>query len=204
MISGSVVEELYGAGWVRDDVQDCRVNGKVIQQELWRRGNVVEVRQIGKTVKVLSSENQCLQSLFAQFEEEESCHVVVREVSRLKIYSQRGEEHLITLPIPLKSMWRCVFGLILESDLSTRNHYLDDPAIPTPKLLALHHPLDDFTRIVAKEVKRGSLSEWHKDRCQILLVSEEPSIVVTFDSETVSFSLKIFFHGRLNDICSSF
>ena len=54
MISANVVEELYGAGWIRDDVQDHRIDGRVVQQELWRRGKIVEVRLVGKIVKVLS------------------------------------------------------------------------------------------------------------------------------------------------------
>ena len=54
MISANVVEELYGAGWIRDDVQDQNIEGRVVQQELWRRGKIVEVRLVGKIVKVLS------------------------------------------------------------------------------------------------------------------------------------------------------
>ena len=54
MISANVVEELYGAGWIRDDVQDHRIDGRVVQEELWRRGKIVEVRLVGKIVKVLS------------------------------------------------------------------------------------------------------------------------------------------------------
>ena len=54
MISANVVEELFGAGWIRDDVQDQNIEGRVVQQELWRRGKIVEVRLVGKIVKVLS------------------------------------------------------------------------------------------------------------------------------------------------------
>lgn len=188
MISADVVEELYGAGWIRDDIQDVEENGKVIQEELWRRGNIVEQRRVGKTFKVLSGENECLQSMFVRFEDLEGTHIVIREASRLRIYTVKGEEHLIALPIALKRIWRSNFGLFLESDLSKKEHFLDDPNIPTPKLLALHHPLDDFTRVVAKQAKKGILQEWQNERNGILMISENPSLVITYDSETVLIS----------------
>ncbi len=182
MINANVVEELYGANWIRDDVKDHNISGKIVQQELWRKGKVVELRQIGKTIKVLSGENECLQSIFAQFEDDEDPYVIVREASRLRAYSQKGEEHLITLPIPLKAMWRSKFGIVLESDLeSPTDWYMDDPSVPTPKLLVLHHPLEDFTRVVAKQNKKAGIQEWHDDKHCILMVSESPSLAVTFD-----------------------
>lgn len=187
MISADVVEELYGAGWIRDDVQDLEENGKVVQEELWRRGNIVEQRRVGKTVKVLSGENECLQSMFVRFEELEGTHIVIRESARLRIYTVKGEEHFIPLPIALKRMWRSNFGLLLESDLSKKEHFLDDPTIPTPKLLALHHPLDDFTRAVTKQANKSHLQEWQNDQNGILMVSANPSLVITYDSETVIF-----------------
>ena len=185
MISANVVEELLGAGWIRDDIQDDLIDGSPVQKELWRKGKTVEIRQVGKTIKVLSGENDCLQSIFTKFEDLEGLHVVIRESSRLRIYTENGEEFLVTLPIPLRKMWRSTFGVILESDLSKNDHFLDDPSIPTPKLLVLHHPLDDFTRIVSKNTRKGQLVEWQSNRYQILMISQEPSLAVTYDSESV-------------------
>ena len=97
----------------------------------------------------IAGENECLQSIFTKFDDVEGTHVVIREATRLRIYSEKGEEFVVTLPIPLKSMWSSNFGIILESDLSKGLdlNFLDDPSIPAPKLLALQHPLEDFTRI---------------------------------------------------------
>ena len=55
------------------------------------------------------------------------------------------------------------------------------------KLLALHHPLDDFTRIVAKKSRKSQLTEWQSNQHQILMVASgsNPSLVVTYDTENV-------------------
>jgi hypothetical protein len=54
VISANVVEELYGAGWVRDDVHISDHEGRTVMEELWRKDKSVEIRQSGRTVKVLS------------------------------------------------------------------------------------------------------------------------------------------------------
>ena len=121
-------------------------------------------------------EDECLQSLFATFDESPDSYVVIREASRLRIYSEKGEEYFVHLPIPLKTMWRSSFGLILEGQVST-----NDPNLLTPKLLVLHHPLDYITRIVAKQSKKGSITEWRNNRHQLLMVSQNPSLAGTIN-----------------------
>ena len=72
--------------------------------------------------------------------------------------SIKGEEFVVTLPISVKSMWRSNFGIVMENDISSQDSFPEDISSPTPKLLALHHPLDDFTRIVAKQSRKRSSS----------------------------------------------
>jgi hypothetical protein len=55
-------------------------------------------------------------------------------------------------------MWRSNFGIVMENDISSQDGFPEDISSPTPKLLALHHPLDDFTRIVAKQSRKRSSS----------------------------------------------
>ena len=55
-------------------------------------------------------------------------------------------------------MWRSNFGIVMENDISSQDSFPEDISSPTPKLLALHHPLDDFTRIVAKQSRKRSSS----------------------------------------------
>ena len=38
----------------------------------------------------------------------------------------KGEEFVVTLPIPVKSMWRSNFGIILENDISLPDNFNDD------------------------------------------------------------------------------
>ena len=64
-----------------------------------------------------TGENECLQSVFTKFEDVEGTHVVIREATRLRIYSEKGEEFIVTLPIPVKSMWSSDFGIILENEI---------------------------------------------------------------------------------------
>ena len=54
MISANVIEELCGANWTRDDVQTRQIHGKTTHEELWRRDKTVELRHLGKTVKIFS------------------------------------------------------------------------------------------------------------------------------------------------------
>ena len=74
------------------------------------------------------------------------------------VNSIKGEEFVVTLPISVKSMWRSNFGIVMENDISSQDSFPEDISSPTPKLLALHHPLDDFTRIVAKQSRKRSSS----------------------------------------------
>ena len=115
-------------------------------------------------------EDDCLQSLFSTFEDSKESYIVIREASRLRIYSEKGEEFFVHLPIPLKTMWKSAYGLILEGKILDSDH----PDMLTPKLLVLQHPLDDFTRIVSKQNK--SLVEWKNNRHQLLMVCENPSL----------------------------
>ena len=124
-----------------------------------------------------SGENVCLQSCFSNFEGSTESFVVIREKERLRIYSENGEEYFVSLPISLKTMWKSAFGLILEGLVSS------DPSVQTPKLLVVHHPLEDFTRIVSKSNKKGPLSEWSNNRHRLLMVSQNPSLIVSYDSE---------------------
>ena len=166
MISGHVVEELVGAGWICDDVKTVLRDGQATKQELWRRGKVVEIRHLGRVLKVLSGEDDCLQSLFVNFEEAGSLgddpFVVIREHSRLRVYSSKGEEYLVHLPIPVKKIWKSAFGLVLEAAHQPEQLTLkeDDEETPMPNLLALHHPLDDFSRAVTKKSPKSPLVEW--------------------------------------------
>ena len=72
------------------------------------------------------------------------------------------------------------------------DNFSDELSNATPckvmKLLALHHPLDDFTRIVAKKSRKSQLTEWQSNQHQILMVASgnDPSLVVTYDTENVS------------------
>lgn len=183
MISANVVEELVGAGWVCDDVRDHFINGQQVKQELWRRGKTVEIRHLGRVLKVLSGSDDCLQSVFARFEGNDEPFVVIREETRLRIYSAKGEEFLVHLPIPLKNMWKSKFGLVLEA--AHQSVQKDDPPeTPMPNLLALHHPLDDFTRVVSKKSAKSRLVEWKNQQNRIIMLSESPSLVVSFNRET--------------------
>jgi hypothetical protein len=134
-------------------------------------------------------ENECLQSLWANFDDSRGPFVVIREYQRLRIYSRVGEEFLVTLPISLTKIWSSGLGLILEGETSNHDHDYagggsdHQDAIPTPKLLALHHPLDDLTRIVTKRRNKAPLTEWRTDRNLVLLVTEKPSLAVTYDTE---------------------
>ena len=187
MISGHVVEELVGAGWICDDVKTVLRDGQATKQELWRRGKVVEIRHLGRVLKVLSGEDDCLQSLFVNFEEAGSLgddpFVVIREHSRLRVYSSKGEEYLVHLPIPVKKIWKSAFGLVLEAAHQPEQLTLkeDDEETPMPNLLALHHPLDDFSRAVTKKSPKSPLVEWKNKQYQIIMVSEDPSLVVSYD-----------------------
>ena len=147
MISANVVEELVGGGWIRDDVRQFNSDGFQVQEELWRKANIVEVRHSGKVIKALSGESPCLQSLFANFDDTVGTFIVIREACRLRIYSQDGEEFLVALPLPLGRVWASEFGLVLEGNVAVAE------ATNMPQLLALHHPLEDFTRIVAKKAQ---------------------------------------------------
>ena len=192
MISGNVVEELVGAGWIRDDVKTILRDGQATKQELWRRGKVVEIRHLGRVLKVLSGEDDCLQSLFVNFEEGAASSgggdpfVVIREHSRLRVYSTKGEEYLVHLPIPVKRIWKSAFGLVLEAAHQVEQLTLkeDDAETPMPNLLALHHPLDDFSRAVTKKSPKSPLIEWKNKQYQIIMVSEDPSLVVSYDKES--------------------
>ena len=54
MISANVIEELCGSGWTRDDVQTRHIEGKTTHEELWRKNQSVELRHLGKTMKLFS------------------------------------------------------------------------------------------------------------------------------------------------------
>ena len=58
MISANVIEELCGANWTRDDVQIRQIHGKTTHEELWRRDKTVELRHLGKTVKIFSGKTR--------------------------------------------------------------------------------------------------------------------------------------------------
>ena len=59
MISANVIEELSGANWTRDDVQTRQINGKTVHEELWRKNKLIELRHLGKTVKLFSGKLIC-------------------------------------------------------------------------------------------------------------------------------------------------
>ena len=186
MISGNVVEELVSAGWIRDDVKTIVKEGRATTQELWRRGQIVEIRHLGRVLKVLSGDEEIIQSLFVNFEEAHTDpYVVIRERSRLRVYSHKGEEYLVHLPIPLKRIWKSAFGLILEAAHQQELRLKEDDETPMPNLLALHHPLDDFSRAVTKmSSAKSSLVEWKNQQYQIIMVSEDPPLVVSYDKES--------------------
>ncbi len=79
--------------------------------------------------------------------------------------------------------WFCFrYGLILEGKSIEQDYERD---VPMPKLIAIHHPLDDIGRVVTKRKPAMGLSEWRNDRNQIVMVAEDPSLCVTFDHQLV-------------------
>ena len=73
------------------------------------------------------------------------------------------------------------FGLILEreSGLSL--------SLANPRLLVLHHPLDDLTRVVVHQKSGLPSIEWTSDRHNIVMTSKDPSICMTYDVDLVRY-----------------
>ena len=179
--------------------------GEGAVEELWVVGDKkVEWRKGGKTVKVYSGQNLTLQALWTSFISDCKTsnnmeYVVIRERERLRVYSEGGQEYFVALPYALRKVWNTKFGLLLEKSGKTNdnttaaysshagiaNDY-EGYRIKPPKLMALHHPLDDLTRIVIKREIEGKkkFSEWNSNRHTILFTSPEPSICLTFDNVT--------------------
>ncbi len=67
--------------------------------------NKVEVRRSGRCVKLLSGDDEVLQCCFTRFENEDDAFIAIREATRLRIYSAKGEEFLVALPIEVARMW---------------------------------------------------------------------------------------------------
>ena len=174
-------------------------------EEIWLIGNKrVEWRKGGKAVKVFTGENTVLQALWTKFINDcktastMEC-IVIREKERLRVHSDGGQEHFVALPFELRKVWNTMFGLLLEKseDPNSKNilaysshaglaQELEGNRIKPPKLMALHHPLDDLTRVVIKtEVdEKKKFSEWNCNRHTILFTSTKPSICLTFDNVT--------------------
>ena len=194
----------------------CPVNGsdknaflpskEGIVEELWLLGrNRVEWRRGGKTVKVFTGQSTTLQALWTNFisdcktSSNMEC-IVVREKERLRVYSKGGQEFFVALPFEVQKVWNTLFGLLLEKSDNTNTESaiaysshagqsqgdFEGYRIKPPKLMALHHPLDDLTRVVIKKEINGkkSFSEWNSNKHTILFTSSKPSICLTFDNET--------------------
>lgn len=168
MISARVKEEFSTSSWNRDDFRGC-------DDELWRTQNRVEWRKHdGKICKAFSGE--CLQSLWAVFEPDLHC-IVIRESSRLRIYAESGQEYLVALPMPISKVWKNKYGIVLEREKGVAT----TTSNATPMLLALHHPLDDLTRVISRT--RKNMNEWTTDRFSLVASATEPSMVITYDHD---------------------
>ena len=200
-------KDSFDPGKTIDNVNSLGEHGAV--EELWIVGKrQVEWRREGKPVKRFTGDEIALQVLWTKFAsgvKDPDCImrcIAIREKERLRIYSEGGREFLIHLPFALCSIWNTKYGLLLErsdeheSKDSVPNNYSshaqvvpeakETSGIKPPKLMALHHPLDDLTRIIMKtgSGKNVKFCEWNSNRHKIVFTSMKPSICVTYDSVT--------------------
>ena len=178
-------------------------------EELWIVGKrQVEWRIGGKPIKRFSGQETALQAMWTTFSRDckapmriMDC-IVIREKERLRIYSNSGTEFLVALPFPLCNIWNTRYGLLLErsgknltktsahpiysSHVEVTKDKYEVNRIKPPRLMALHHPLDDLTRIVIKTggADNTKFCEWNSNRHKILFTCTNPSICVTFDRIT--------------------
>ena len=139
-----------------------------------------------------------------------ACHELLGHgVGKLIYRGADGKAPMFTDPITGESfescyeegdVWNTKFGLLLEKSWKTSDKTTaaysshagiaqdyEGYRIKPPKLMALHHPLDDLTRIVIKREVGGKkkFSEWNSNRHTILFTSTEPSICLTYDNVNV-------------------
>ena len=175
-------------------------------EELWIVGErQVEWRRGAKTVKIFTGQRIALQALWTRFisgcttiKSILDC-IVIREKERLRVYSEGGREFLVSLPFDVSRVWNTNYGLLLErstdnSASSTQASSSSYPGIAKepfegyrikpPRLMALHHPLDDLTRIIVKtgSSDNAKFCEWNGSRHKVVFTCANPSICVTFDT----------------------
>ena len=201
--------DVDGCGYIQtetDEMDNDIVHSGTVE-ELWIIGErQVEGRRAAKTIKTFSSERIALQALWTKFvntptspESYLDC-IVIREKERLRIYSDGGREFLVALPFDISGAWNTKYGLLLER--STGNSTTSSTnATKPPDLLALHHPLDDLTRIVVKTGHGGneSVREWNNSQHKIVFTSANPSICVTYDTKTCFHNIWLIRQTYLTD-----
>ena len=65
-------------------------------EELWSRGRKLEWKRSGRLVQSFTCESEILEALWVDFQGNLTC-IVMREADRLIIYTEAGEEFLVSL-----------------------------------------------------------------------------------------------------------
>ena len=123
----------------------------------------------------------------------------VLEKETLRVFYDNGDDYPVPLQFPVKRCWPSKYGLVLERDANagsaSKSHTGSNPnsldpsaaataTRPLPVWFGLLHPLDDYSRILTKSKGGSTLREMMNDTHKILHVAKDPSICITFNSNS--------------------
>ena len=101
------------------------------------------------------------------------------------MFTEQGQDFRVALQFAVRRCWQTKFGLLIEREVVEREEGEQD-ATP-PVIFSLLHPLDDFTRVVARQA--GLLTEWTEPNTRLVFTSASPSLAVSYNSDTEQHSV---------------
>ncbi|KAH9489237.1 Anaphase-promoting complex subunit 1 [Bulinus truncatus] len=179
--------------------EELYVNGATV---VWSRGSQGNFRTV---VKSFTMGSPVLQALWASFvispdentvnssssmgsEGKEQKGICVVESSTVSFFISDGGEYSSSLPFQVSHTWLIKNGLLFERTLTHAERKSIKKNCPSQTVFfSLLHPLDEVAPVITKvSVPGGSpkISYFTESSVAIIFTSSEPSIAVTFDSQT--------------------
>ncbi|KAK7071553.1 Anaphase-promoting complex subunit 1, partial [Halocaridina rubra] len=115
--------------------------------------------------------------------------ICIVESDTLSIFSEDGEDFSVALPFPVRKIWSCKYGIVLErqvpgSEIASPKCERDR----LPLLYSLLHPLNEINPLLSRSGYSGSGGPAYMNDLvqQVVFVSEDPSICILYNTSNNS------------------
>lgn len=193
------------------DWWDVRISGDGLTEEevyvsgttmIWSRGHAGQMgcRQVIKCITCDSPIQQVAFTTFYTYPDQPTLlgesvpeeptgdalpSICIVESDTLTIYTEDGEDFSVSLPFPVRKVWPCKYGIVLERQVPASE--IASPKSERerlPLLFSLLHPLDEINPLLSKTSYSGSGGTVFMNDLtqQVVFVSGDPSLCILYNS----------------------